>query len=202
LVLSLSNKPGINSVGYKDRFISAVNKTVEMGITLDANPLPLSKGITEQKTIQILDLCLESLLNLGFRKSSDLARQCVLVHTTLQHILRENLNVKSYITIGDRYWSDYIYCETSYEYIKNEMNSPNIESPIQVHVWLTLSDGSILDCTGEAHVDLISQRGDFPTRECFQMIEPQEKITDGYHRPYIIGSEFLRRTGSFAIMPI
>ena len=186
-------------MNYKERFIAAVNKTKELHIGSVEKVLPLGKSLSEKKKIQILNLCHEALLHQGFNQSSDLAKQCVPVHMMLQQILSDHLNIKSHITIGDKYWSDYIYCETSYDYITNEYSEPNEHSPLQAHVWLTLSDGTILDCTGEAHADMLMGRGEHPTHQCLSYIKPTENIADGYHRPYIVGSEFLYKTGSFAI---
>jgi hypothetical protein len=85
------------------------------------------------------------------------------------------LDLDSYITIGGRYWDDYIYCEMPYENIERELNSPDLNNSIKAHIWLTLSDGTIIDCTAET--------------------DNVENAKSGYHRPYLIGADFLLKTG-------
>jgi len=59
-------------------------------------------------------------------KSSDLATNCIGVHLELQNALYHFLKMKSYITIGDKYWSDFIYCEMTHASIEKELSSPAI----------------------------------------------------------------------------
>ena len=108
---------------------------------------------------------------------------------------KPQLGIKTYITIGDRYWSeDNIYCEMSYENIRSELASPDAHNTIDAHVWLTLTDGTILDFTSEAHIDVMERRGCFPANECFQVIQKSQPVV-GYHRPFLVGFDFLFKTG-------
>lgn len=72
----------------------------------------------------------------------------------LKDRLKAELGIENLITIGDRFLDDYVYYEMAKEFVQNELNSTNIFEPIKAHVWLTLSDGTILDCTAEAHADI------------------------------------------------
>lgn len=149
----------------------------------------------------ILHLCADYLYSIGLSKSSELANKCIPVHMHLQPLLQEHVSIESYVTIGDKYFHDYVYCEMSYESILKELQNPNIEASLKAHVWLTLRDGSVLDCTGEAHMDLLFNRGDHPTHQCIAYIPSDKPVSNGYYRPYLVGSEFLKRTGAFAIVP-
>ncbi|MFQ3179604.1 MAG: hypothetical protein ACI9H9_002774 [Pseudoalteromonas tetraodonis] len=191
-----------NDLNYKKRIEKAVAKSQELQLKLTSNPIPFSEKISEDKKQEILIHCFEVLQFHGFNSSEDLASKCTDVHLMLQYFLKTNLNINSYITIGDRYWHDYIYCEMSYESIEKELNNPQINEPIRAHVWLTLTDGTILDCTGEAHADLVFNRGNFPLHECIHLFAPNEKEDpiEGYYRPYLIGTDFLEKTGVCKIL--
>ncbi|TMS82221.1 hypothetical protein [Pseudoalteromonas sp. S554] len=189
-------------MNYKKRIEDAVLRTKKLQLKLPSSPLPFSKAISDNKKQEILIHCFEVLQFHGFKSSQDLASKCTDVHLMLQYFLKTDLNIDSHITIGDRYWHDYIYCEMSDESIKSELNSPSLDEPIKAHVWLTLTDGTILDCTGEAHADLIFSRGNFPLHECLHLSAPSEKedAIEGYYRPYLIGTDFLEKTGVCKIL--
>ncbi|MCK4840960.1 MAG: hypothetical protein KAT04_03645 [Methylococcales bacterium] len=184
-------------MNYEERIISALQKTKELGLELKASPYPFKKALDHNEKQQALQLCADVLYSKGYRMSSDLASNCTPVHLMMQHFLKNELNLDSYITIGDRYWDDYIYCEMSYENIESELKSPNLSKPIKVHVWLTLSDGTILDCTAEAHADLLYKRGEHPIEKCLMLVEAnnKENAKSGYHRPYLVGADFLEKIG-------
>ncbi|BAJ01164.1 hypothetical protein [Shewanella violacea] len=184
-------------MNYEKRIISAIEKTKELGLELSFSPYPFTKPLSHEEKRQALQLCVDVLYSKGYRQSSDLASNCTPVHLDMQHFLKSELNLDSYITIGDRYWDDYVYCEMSYENIKCELNSPDFNNPIKAHVWLTLSDGTILDCTAEAHADLLYKRGEHPIEKCLMLVEASniENAKSGYHRPYLIGADFLQKAG-------
>lgn len=188
-------------MNYKTRFIAAYQKSSEIGLEPDCKALPFQKKLSKNKIQTILHSCADYLYSVSFEKSSDLASNCIPVHFQIQAMLREKLSVDSFITIGDKVWSDYVYCKMSYRAIQQELGSPSVTSPLKAHVWLTLGDGSVLDCTGEAHMDILFDRGEHPTHKCFAFIPPEKSVSDGYYRPYLVGSEFLKKSGALAIVP-
>lgn len=149
---------------------------------------------------KILQVCVDYIYSIEFNNSSDLAGKCIPVYMALQSLLCKVLSVESYITIGDRVWSDYIYCEMSYDYIIRELEKTNINDALKAHVWLTLRDGSVLDCTGEAYMDLLFKRGNHPTHECVAYFPPDKNLSDGFYRPYLVGSAFLTHIGAYAVI--
>ena len=84
-------------------------------------------------------------------------------------------------------------------FIESELDNPNIGGDINAHVWLTLTDGTILDCTAEAHAGLLFKRGLHPAHKCIMLVDPsqEENAMSGYHRPYLIGTDFLEKTGMY-----
>lgn len=184
-------------MNYKDRFITATGKTKELGLNVGSNVLPFKKKFSKKKQQQILHLCANALRHHGYSTSSSLASQCTPVHLMLKSVLKENLGINSVITIGDRFWDDYIYCEMSYKSINEELSNVKQDQPIKAHVWLTLPDGTILDCTGEAHADLLFERGEHPLEQCLMYVDhlSVEDPKTGYHRPYLVGEDFLLKAG-------
>ncbi|MBC9071974.1 hypothetical protein IAI53_08365 [Thauera sp. CAU 1555] len=182
---------------YKARFVSALKYTEKLGLDPGEKPVPWRGKISLKKARDVLLLSREVLDAAGMRQSSDLAMNCVAVHLKLQSAIYHYLKMKTYITIGDIFWSDYVYCEMSHEAIEKELNNPMLGEPIKSHVWLTLQDGSILDCTGEAHLDLIFGREEHPLEQCLTFIPPDKNIEDGYRRPFLVGPEFLVKAGVF-----
>lgn len=182
---------------YKARFVSAIKHTEALGLNTGGSPIPWREKMSTKKARSVLHLSRDLLYSQGMRQSSHLARNCAPIHMELQRAIAIYLNMKSYITIGDRYWSDSIYCEMTYSAIEMELANPSLGEPINAHVWLTLPDGSILDCTGEAHLDILSGRGEHPLDQCLTFIPPGREIRDGYHRPFLVGPDFLVRAGVF-----
>ena len=189
-------------MSYIERFKDAVDYTRSLGLRFEKCPLPLSDKIERSTMQSIFQLCGDALYHYGYRTSEDLAGKCTPVHLMLQSHLKSDMNIDSFITVGDRYWDDYVYCEMSKDSIESELEKPNIGGDIKAHVWLTLADGTILDCTAEAHADLLFKRGLHPAHECIMLVDSsqEESAKSGYHRPYLIGTGFLEKTGMYQIL--
>jgi len=163
---------------------------------LSANPVTFSESLSVDEIKEILSIAVFGLLQEGYKDSTALAGNCVPVNMLINHALQSLKGINSYITIGDRYWSENdIYCEMSYTSIVEELKHPNITKPIKAHTWITLTDGTIIDFTSEAHLDVLHDRGVFPVEKCYQVIRPDSDITSGFHRPFLIGTDFLFKTG-------
>ncbi|AZG35788.1 MULTISPECIES: hypothetical protein [Shewanella] len=182
---------------YKKRLEEAFSKTKNLDFTIDIPLFPLKVVIPKEIKKHIFQLCTDALNHYGYVSSSELAAKCTPVHLMIQSHLKSNLNIDSCITIGDLYWDDYIYCEMTGDSIKKELENPKVHETIKAHVWLTLLDGTILDCTAQAHLDLLQDRGVHPAHECIMLVEPNksEDAKSGYHRPFLLGTDFLTKTG-------
>lgn len=180
-------------MNYQDRFQAALEKSKELCLAVET--IKFQDDLSVEEIRKITQFSIHELYKMGFTNSEKLASKCVPVHFYLNQMIESVLGIKTYITIGDRYWSeDDIYCEMSYENIRSELASPEVNNTIDAHVWLTLTDGTILDFTSEAHIDVIEQRGCFPANECFQVIQKSQPAV-GYHRPFLVGFDFLYKTG-------
>ncbi|MBE2167741.1 MULTISPECIES: hypothetical protein [unclassified Cobetia] len=184
-------------MNYNSRFMAAVKYTESLGLNVKEMPAAFTEKLSHSTLQEIFQLCGDALYHYGFNDSTDLASQCVRVHSLIKQHLKDDMGIDSYITIGDRYWDDYIYCEMSRTAIEQELTSPEVDQPIKAHVWLTLSDGAIIDCTAEAHADIIFGRDVHPSHQCIMLITPdqEEDAKVGYHRPYLVGEDFINKTG-------
>lgn len=185
---------------YKARFIVAHRRTLELGLNPGGCLLPFKKQISEKKMGRIYRFCLYFLYSQGFDCSASLANKCIPIHIMISKLLKSELAISNLVTIGDKAWSDYVYCRMSYREIENELKHPVVDSPLQAHAWLTLSDGSVLDFTGEAHMDVLQGRGNFPAEKCVAVVRPKDNPKDGYYRPFLVGGEFFERTGAFQLV--
>tara|TARA_R100001377_G_C3191713_1_gene110878 strand:+ start:407 stop:982 length:576 start_codon:yes stop_codon:yes gene_type:complete len=189
-------------LSYIERLIDAVDYTHSLGLKIEKSPLPISEKIERSAMQRIFQLCGDALYHYDYQTSEDLAGQCTPVHLMLQYHLKNDMNVDSFITVGDRYWDDYVYCKMSKDSIETELKNPDISGDIKAHVWLTLTDGTILDCTAEAHADLLFKRDPHPAHKCILIVDPnqEENAKSGYHRPYLVGTGFLEKTGMYQIV--
>lgn len=184
---------------YKARFIAAHKRTLDLGLNPGEHALPFKKQISEKKMVRIYQFCLDFLYSQGLDCSENLASNCIPVNMMLTKLLKSEIAVSSVVTVGDKFWSDYVYCRMSYRQIENELNCPDVDSPLKAHAWLTLSDGSVVDFTGEAHMDVLQGRGNFPAEKCVAVVRPKDNPKDGYYRPFLVGGEFFERVGAFQL---
>ena len=185
---------------YTDRFQAALLKTRELTLSVDA--IQFDRALSVEEIKSILRVCVDALYQSGYTNSETLAAKCVPVNMIINEHVERILGIKTHLTIGDRYWSDKdIYCEMSYEAISRELKTPDVTQPINAHVWLTLSDGTIIDFTGEAHFDVLQSRGNFPVEQCYQVIRPDDAKENDFHRPFLVGNDFLFKTGSIRLNP-
>ncbi|WP_460042240.1 hypothetical protein [Pseudomonas sp. S2_H01] len=184
-------------MNYKDRLLEAITYTQSLSLHIDNSIFSLDVALTDNSKQSIFQLCGDALYQAGLQSSSHLAGKCAPIHLMLKERLKAELGIETLITIGDRFWDDYVYCEMTKESVENELDSTKIFEPIKAHVWLTLSDGTILDCTAEAHADILFGRGEHPAHQCIMIVSPNkaEDAKTGYHRPVLVGSEFLEKTG-------
>lgn len=180
---------------YEHQIQSAYEQSKVFGVEPDVSPVPFGKMLPDQELIPAIGECIAALPKIGILSAFDLAGKCIPVHAFVQEILSAH-GISSVLTIGDRTWHDYIYCEMSYEQIAHELSSPNIRDPLKAHVWLTLSDGTILDLTSQPHMDQLQGDQEYPIEKSIVIKRLSEKWDDGNYRPFLVGPDFLINTGA------
>lgn len=180
---------------YKIAFENAVAQTLGLGLTLNANPIPLHVSpISKEQMQPALVQCIRILRERGYFTSKELNTKCVDVHLLIKQFLKFMFDIETHITIGSMKVQGWDYCSMTYNYILQELASPNFHQEIRAHVWLTLPDGSIIDWTGQAWHDI--QIGEVHSVEnCLLYFSPNEFRDDLYHKPYLVGEDFLLKTG-------
>lgn len=183
-------------MNYKVEFENAVGKTLEFDLRLHENPLPLENTpIPEQNIFFVLRHCIPLLQQQGYFSSKDLSGNCVDVHLLVKRALKMYFGLKCFITIGSMHGKDWDYCTMSYEYIRKELDEPNLQSELKAHIWLTLPDGSIVDWTGQAWRDQ-QVKESHELSQCLLYFSASDFSADHYYKPYLVGEEFLIRTGT------
>lgn len=183
-------------MNYKIDFEKAVRKTLELDLNLYGSPLPLeSSPIPEQNIFYFLRHCIPFLHQQGYFSSKDLNGNCVDVHLTVKRVLKELFGLECFITIGSMHGKGWDYCEMSYAYIRKELDEPNLQGELNAHIWLTLPDGSIVDWTGQAWYDQKAGES-HDLSQCLVYFSPTYFFAEHYYKPYLVGEEFLIRTGT------
>lgn len=181
---------------YKFDFEKAVHQTCELNLNLHGNPLPLkAEKIPKENVLCVLGECMPYLLQNGYFSSQELSGNCVAVHLLIKSVLKQRFGLECYITIGSMHGEGWNYCAMSYSYIQQELKSPNPNTELQAHIWLTLPDGSIIDWTGQAWCDL-QEKITHKLEECLVYLAPNEFNPEHYYKPYLVGEEFLVRSGT------
>lgn len=187
---------------YQENFKAACRKTIEWSLAdglkfTELRPTDLIRELVfEQASILI-----PQLQKLGFHNSESLAGNCIEVNSILAEHL-SSLGVPCVLTIGSMHVDDYVYMPISYSALQSEIESPNLNGALAVHVWLTLEDGTIVDWTGPAWFDQMTG-ANFPLNECMDVLM-QGKFGDSPYKymPYLVGDGFLKKVGAIRIEPL
>ncbi|UTA48147.1 hypothetical protein L1F30_01070 [Simiduia sp. 21SJ11W-1] len=156
-----------------------------------------SSKISRYKLEQIHKLCLEAFSKFGWVTSDHIHNQCVFANTAAYKVISEVLGIKCYLTIGYTKAYGATINKSSLSELKSELKSPNIDNPLQMHVWVTLSDGTIIDWTTEAF--LTHREGEIKDiKSCMLHIDP-EKIKEISYHPILVGDDYLSKVGAFRV---
>lgn len=187
----------MNEENYKDAFQAAVQKTIEWNLGGDL-PFYKLEGplISREMIFQVALHLIPQLEQHGFIDSRSLAGNCLQVNAWLADLLAR-VGVKSVMTIGSMSLeSGMVYMPLDYEKLHVELNAPQPDKDIGVHVWLTLEDGSIVDWVGPAWYDQMIG-SNYSVNECMDVL-PQGIFGDSpySYKPYLVGSEYLKKIGA------
>jgi len=185
---------------YSKGLREAVRRSCDLGLisAFDA-PRFDSSRISKESLWPALAAFIDVLYARGIRNASSLNANCIPIHDDLQRFFAQ-LGIDSHITIGSMHGPDWLYGAASSRYLEKELIAPDLEGELKAHTWVTLSDASIIDCTGQAWCYL--QMGEeHPTESCVMCLAPEDQQASRYYTPRLVGREFLFRTGSLAYVP-
>lgn len=187
-------------MNYQDSFAAAYDKT----LLLELDPNMQHRDFVDPFTKEEIDFIVKSSIDFfksfGCLSSSDLAHQCIPLNIFLRNYLRERLSIESFITVGSVILNgEWVYGVASYEAITKELLKPDKENPLSIHTWLTLNDGSVLDCTLEGYLDVKLGRGEHRIDECMGFFSSGVTPSGDTYIPFLVGEDFLRKVGAFTV---
>ncbi|MBB2777204.1 UNVERIFIED_ORG: hypothetical protein HNP28_002527 [Comamonas terrigena] len=187
----------MNTENYRENFQNAIQTTQDWGLQQGLAFTQLQNlGIDRPAVYAITEKMLPKLLQAGFVDSKSLAGNCIKINSWLAEHLASH-GVKCVITIGSMCLDHgKVYMPLTYEALKAELDAPNINKDIDIHAWLTLEDGTIVDWVGPAWYDQFIGRN-YPVNECMDVLMHGHFGDSPYrYLPYLIGDEFLRKVGA------
>lgn len=169
---------------YERKFYEAISRTSKVG--LKKHTFKKRKGSIIRKVMDFI--------NIRIRKCGleDIAFKCNVLSQQIVDILKKELNVNSYMTIGtiwqggeDVFSSANIFDE---KFIKSVIEKGCVPENYSHHAWVTLETMEIIDYTLDASRKLVSTS---PREEGYEITasHPNE-ITDKCYVPVLIGDEF------------
>jgi len=188
-------------IDYRAALLQALATTRRLDLaSADPDPIFMSQAVDKRGVLGMLGDFITHLYSQGLERSSALNGNCVMVHDQLQSYLAFH-DVPSHMTIGSMCGDGWKYFDTSLADLERELAQPNGAEEIRVHTWLTLDDGSLLDWTGQAWLDVMTG-AEHKAEDCLIFMHQDEHATDRYYSPLLIGNEFLMRTNCIDRRPI
>ncbi len=179
---------------YKELFSRAIEATRSLGLVHGMREFVFpERGVSHDHVGVILGEFIGDLYRKGLSDSASLSGNCIQIHDQLFGFM-ERSGIQAHMTVGSMHGNGWSYCRTSIDQLKAELEHPDSFREIEIHTWLTLNDGSIIDCTGQAWYDM--QIGEVhPVEKCLVYIPQGNQDPSHYYTPYIVGYDFLYRTG-------
>ena len=123
-----------------------------------------------------------------------LIQDCGGVAAMLHANLKQH-GVETLITIGDVIDRGKSRYDTTFEYLKDELKKGIQNSPVKLHVWLSMSDGTIIDPT-----ILLKRKGNAFVNKKLNYQQQGLYIGDAIslklkYKPVLLGSDFLYKIG-------
>ncbi|MAY37857.1 hypothetical protein [Spongiibacter sp.] len=140
-------------MNYFDSLSKAYENTNALGaevpVQFEAKP---ALTISDEQIYEVRDFTIEGLSRFGWKSSEHIYDQCIVANTLAYNIVTKMLGVKACITIGYVKAYGQELFKTTYDALSQEYQSPQSGKPIELHVWVTLENGYILDWCTEAYI--------------------------------------------------
>lgn len=181
---------------YLEKVQDAYRATNEIGVpTPKKIKFSNNRKLSKHKIDSIYKQCLYAFSKFGWLNSSHIYNQCVLVNTTAFKVITTVLKIQAYLTIGYTKINGNPINETTLETLKTELLNPNFESPLPIHVWITLEDGTVIDWTTEASITQHENKVK-GIEKCLLHINPEE-VTGCEFIPILVGEDYLDKIGFY-----
>ena len=178
---------------YQKEFQEALTRTDKLGFIIpkwNFEDRLLHSNNSREKISNILNNFLKS----QEMSYEDLACECIFVHTKISELIANEIDCKSLITIGWFYderinKSCYEFTEEEFKYFTSDRSQklPGFD----VHVWITLDSGEIIDFTLLTTIGKID--GNFAPGTTL-MCRPEEPECFIKYHPMVVGEEAVMKT--------
>jgi hypothetical protein len=127
--------------------------------------------------------------------TADLSQNCGHAHAEIYHLL-DSFGEQVYLTIGNVVINGKHSLKVTPEALVKELEKGECKGLMNMHVWLTLPDMSIMDFTIRPNQDLNNNvHSDIESSIIY--LRPDEVDQDHYYEPMLVGAEYLQRIGVY-----
>jgi hypothetical protein len=180
---------------YNLKFLEAQQQSKHLG--LQHNNLMITGDHYDIDFItQLASFSIGMMNSMGFHSTSDARSECMIVHHAIQRELIAR-GIPAELTIGNAMLRNKPFIkDVNLHSLSNELSAPDFEQQQDIHCWLTLQDGSILDFT--IYSSLTDPNKPEPLDKNYVYIAPLEHDTRHYYEPMLVGNEYLALTGAIS----
>jgi len=185
---------------YKLQYIEAVERSEEHGLVDKSQVFPMMpKPLKEVEIQKYLDVSCALLSETDLSNTRNLVENCALVH----YLLGQSLNARNlpcHVTVGEFHRDGRPYFNfASIDELIQEASSPNHGDPIALHAWLTLPDGSVMDWTMLADMNVLEGNAPPLLQHCCIYMPANAFDPDFFYVPKLVGHSYLEKIG--AVLP-
>lgn len=200
-LISSSGVPVADGIGsYLTEFASAIERALRLGV---ATPQPLIFTATPFITTEKIELAIKSATqHLGLLRIDDISGQCLSLHLRLLPILEQVFSCPVYYTIGYVEAADGFMFGHNEEYLVDLLKTKKGDLPCNLHSWLTLPSGEIIDASLPTTFAKVNEDRSIPLGSIICNDANVLRNCGLHYRPTIVGVDFLFKAGIAVVEPV
>ncbi|WP_430404271.1 hypothetical protein [Fluviicola sp.] len=178
-------------MNYYSEFVNAVERTENWGF--DPGEITLDKSVSyldRNSHFELLEL-FERNHNNPFDES---LMDCTHVSIRMLDSVRDHFSTDAFLTTGDLSSDGESYYNCSVDYLKIVARGKEFNPKLNIHMWITLSSGEIIDFTFFRSMAKAFSR--YAPMKSLIVITPFLEDLQLVYSPMIIGSDFYKKTGN------
>lgn len=129
--------------------------------------------------------------------TENLSQNCGHAHAEIYHLL-ESFDERVYLTIGNVVINNQPWLKITPENLIKELEKGKSKDHMNMHVWLTLPDMSIMDFTIRPNQDM-NRNIKNSIEDSIIYLAPDELDKDHYYEPMLVGARYLQRIGVYEL---
>lgn len=177
---------------YQKEFQEALERTERLGFTIPEWKFE-NRVVRSKASIEKLSSTLRNFLQYHNMSFESLSAQCIAVHTKISEIIAQVVSCNTLVTVGwfyDERINDSLYKFTEEEFKSWMSNKLQAFQGSNVHVWITLDSGEVIDLTLLTTIGKIN--GMFEPGSVL-MAKPEESECWIKYHPMVVGREAVFR---------